>query len=697
MSREFRRWLISCSLGLLITANTGSTVQALEDRGTDTRTAPELFSDIDLFSLEWASDPRVSPDGKTIAYTRNGYDTMRDRSTSRIWLIDADGGNHRPLTDRTGTSPRWSPDGQRIAFTAATEEGTEIFMHWLADNRTARLTQLNESPGALSWSPDGSRIAMTLFTPEVKAPMIKMPSPPQGAKWAPKARLIESLHYRSDSSGFLREGTAHVYVMPADGGTPRQVSTGIFRRANGLSWSRDGTALFVAANRRTDWEHFTRDTELYRLDLHSGDIQQLTSRFGPDNSPRLSPDGRFLAYTGYDDRAMGYHNSQIYLLNLSSGESRVLTAGLDRSAANPIWSDDSRGLYYSYTDEGADKVVYQAVKIGSQPRVVATAMGGLAMTRPYSGGQYHSAAGTTVFTYSEPGRPADLALAQRNGQRMLTALNEDALAHKRIARVEPVSFASSHDGRPVQAWVAKPPDFDAGRSYPLILEIHGGPYAAYGPHWASEIQLMAAAGYVVLYVNPRGSTSYGDEFANLIHHDYPGNDYHDLMSAVDHVIGQGWVDPERLFVTGGSGGGILSAWIITRTDRFKAAVAQKPVINWYSLTYTSDISSNMFPYWFAKPPWEDPMPYLNRSPIQYVDQVKTPTMLLTGEQDWRTPMSESEQFYQALQLNGVASALVRIPQSSHAIAARPSNLLRKVKYVLAWFERYDPTKQETTP
>ncbi len=657
-------------------------------------TVAATFTDLDLFNLEWASDPRVSPDGKTIAYTRNSYDIMRDRSTARIWLIDRNGDNHRPLTDRAGRAPRWSPDGQRIVFTAGTpDEGTEVFMHWLADNRTARLTQLPETPGALTWSPDGEQLAMILFTPTAADAMIKMPSAPKGAKWAPNAKLIESLHYRSDGRGFLREGTSHVYVMPADGGTPRQVTSGIFRYVSGLSWSDDGKALFVSANRREDWERQTRDTEIYRVELDTGTFSQLTERYGPDTSPVLSPDGTYLAYTGYDDRAMGYHNSQIHVLNLASGEDRVLTAGLDRGASRPIWSDNSRGVYYAYTEEGADRVVYQSIKADQPSRVVANNVGGLAMTRPYSGGQFHSAAGTTVFTYSTPLRPAELAVAEGKGHRLLTALNEDALAHKQLAQIEAIRFPSSHDDRSVQAWVAKPPGFEAGKRYPLILEIHGGPYAAYGPHWGSEIQLMAAAGYLVLYVNPRGSTSYGDEFANLIQHDYPGDDYYDLISAVDYVIEQGWADAERLFVTGGSGGGILSAWIITRTDRFRAAVAQKPVINWYSMTYTSDMYTSMFPYWFAKPPWEDPMPYLNRSPIQFVDQVNTPTMLLTGEQDWRTPMSESEQFYQALQLNGVKSALVRIPESSHAISARPSNLLRKVKYILAWFARHDSSPQ----
>ncbi|MEZ5558698.1 MAG: S9 family peptidase [Pseudomonadales bacterium] len=653
----------------------------------ETTSTGARFTDLDVFNLEWANDPQVAPDGKRIAYVRQGFDVMNDRRVGRIWLIDPDGGNHKPLTDRQGTSPRWSPDGKRIAFLSGTDEGTEIYMHWLADNRTARISQLPESPGRLTWSPDGRWLAMTLFTPAQAAPMVKMPKAPEGARWAPAAKVIESLHYRADGRGYLREGFTHVYVMPAEGGTPRQVTSGNFNHDRGIAWSRDGSALYLSANRRDDWELKGNDTELYRLDLDSGELTQLTNRYGPDNAPLLSPDGRFLAYTGYDDRGLGYHVTQLSVLDLERGGSRVLTADLDRSVDDVVWDDASRGLYFSYTDQGEGRIAY--APLHGQRRAVVDGLGGTSMSRPYSGGALHAAAGTLAYTFSTPSRPAELAVAGRAGPRLLTDLNGDALDHKTLAAVESVHFPSSLDGRQIQAWVARPPGYEPGRRYPLILEIHGGPYAAYGPHFAPEVQLYAAAGYLVLYVNPRGSTSYGDEFANLIQHAYPGGDFDDLMSAVDYAIDAGWADPERLYVTGGSGGGILSAWIVTHSDRFRAAVAQKPVINWYSLAYTTDIYTIMFPYWFANPPWQDPMPYLNRSPLQFVDRATTPTMLITGENDFRTPISEAEQFYQALKLNGVDTALVRIPEASHGIASRPSHMISKILHVLAWFARYD--------
>ena len=226
------------------------------------------------------------------------------------------------------------------------------------------------------------------------------------------------------------------------------------------------------------------------------------------------------------------------------------------------------------------------------------------------------------------------------------------------------------------------------KKYPLILEIHGGPFAAYGPNYTTEMQLFAAAGYIVLYANPRGSTSYGEEFGNLIHHAYPGDDYDDLMSGVDAVIAQGNVDTDNLFVTGGSGGGVLTAWIVGKTDRFRAAVVAKPVINWSSFVLTSDVNNFFYRYWFGAQPWEQPEQYWKRSPLSLVGNVKTPTMLLTGESDYRTPIGESEQFYQALKLRKVDTVMVRIPEASHGMTSRPSNLIAKVDNILAWFEKY---------
>jgi len=280
----------------------------------------------------------------------------------------------------------------------------------------------------------------------------------------------------------------------------------------------------------------------------------------------------------------------------------------------------------------------------------------------------------------------------RGGEpRVITAFNDDLLRWRDLGQVAEMWYASSVDGRDIQGWVITPPDFDANKKYPMILEIHGGPFAAYGPNYTTELQLYAAAGYIVLYCNPRGSTSYGEEFGNLIHHAYPGNDYDDLMSGVDTLITQGNVDPKNLFVTGGSGGGVLTAWIVGKTDRFRAAVVAKPVINWSSFVLTSDANNFFYKYWFPSPPWEDYEAYWQRSPLSRVGNVKTPTMVVTGEQDFRTPIPESEQFYQALRLRGVDTLLVRVPGVGHSLDVHPSQLTARIAYILAWFARHDPS------
>jgi acylaminoacyl-peptidase len=318
-------------------------------------------------------------------------------------------------------------------------------------------------------------------------------------------------------------------------------------------------------------------------------------------------------------------------------------------------------------------------------------VGGLSLGRPYDGGSYSvSRNGRVAYTHCTPYRPADvyLAVPGRADGAPLTQLNEDLLAQRELGTVEAFEVPSSFDGRPVQGWIVRPPRFDASQSYPLLLEIHGGPFANYGDRFALEMQLYAAAGHVVVYTNPRGSTSYGEEFANLIHHAYPSQDYDDLMSCVDAVIARGSIDASRLYVTGGSGGGVLTAWIVGKTDRFRAAVVAKPVIHWTSFALTADLYPFFVKYWFPGMPWEVPEQYWERSPLSLVGNVSTPTMVLTGESDWRTPISESEQYYQALKLRGVDTALVRIPEASHGITDRPSRFAAKTAYVLEWFARH---------
>jgi acylaminoacyl-peptidase len=645
----------------------------------------------DLFQLQWAGDPQISPDGERVAYVRNHADIMADRYRQNLWLVDADGGNHQPLTtgSENHTQPRWSPDGSRLAYVGNQDGSAQLYVRWLENDREARLAQLTEAPSGLAWSPDGTRIAFTLFVPDRPEPFVKMPPAPKGAQWAEGAKYIDRLVYRNDGRGYRRAGHRHVFVVPADGGAPLQVTTGDFDHGGTVSWTPDGEALVFAANRREDADYQPRRAALYRLELASGELVTLFEHTGPVIGPKVSPDGEWVAFRAFTDHEKSYQQQELWLIDIDGGEPRRLAGELDREIGELYWAADSRGVYFQYDEFGVTRVGLADLR--GNAREVARDLGGASIGRPYPGASYSVARdGTVAFTRASTRRPAEVAVTDRRGRtQKLTALNENLLGQRELGEVEEIWYQSSVDGRRIHGWVIKPPGFDPARQYPLVLEIHGGPFANYGPRFSYELQSYAAAGYVVLYTNPRGSTSYGAEFADLIHRAYPGHDHDDLMDGIDAVIAQGYVDPERLYITGGSGGGVLTSWAIGKTDRFRAAVVQKPVINWYSFAFVTDIPIVATRYWFGAMPWEDPEEYLRRSPISLVGNVTTPTMVLTGEHDWRTPISESEQYYQALKLKGVEAALVRIPEAPHSIVHRPSNAIQKVLHIIAWFDRYD--------
>ncbi len=644
---------------------------------------------LDVFEMEFASDPQIAPDGKRVVYVRNFMDIMKDRKRSNLWIVDTDGSDHRPLTtgNQNHRSPRWSPDGKKLLYVSGEDGSSQLYVRWMDTGQTAKITNLTNGPGGLAWSPNGKWIAFSMLVPAKPEPLAKMPPKPEGAEWAKPAKVIQKLVYRADGAGFLKDGYRHLFVVPADGGSPRQITSGDYNHGATPSWARDSATLIFSANRRDEWEHDPVNSEVFEVAIAEGNIKALTDRQGPDSSPIVSPDGRRIAYVGYDDNLKGFQLSRLYVMNRDGSNRRLVSDGFDRSIGGIQWAPDGRGVYFAYSDKGNGKIGHMSLR--GNTRVVASDVGGTALGRPYGGGSYTIARnGRIAYTHTRPDHPSDVAIMRGGNAKRITRLNDDLFAHKTLGAVEEIWYKSSFDGRDIQGWIVTPPDFDASKKYPLVLEIHGGPFSDYGDRFTAECQLYAAAGYVVLYTNPRGSTSYGEEFSNLIHHNYPGEDYDDLMSGVDAIISRGYIDPQQLFVTGGSGGGVLSSLIVVNTDRFAAAVVANPVINWYSFVITADSYNFFYKYWVPGPPWEHQDHYMKRSPLSLVGNVTTPTMLLTGERDYRTPMSESEQFYQALQLRKVESALVRIPDASHSITARPSNLIAKVAHVLAWFDKY---------
>ncbi len=653
------------------------------------REAPRHFTAADVFNLEYASSPQISPDGKWVAYVRVTGDVMTDRFRRSIWLVDETGQTHRPLAQGLGSygSPVWAPDGKSLAFIANEEKAGELRIFNFDTQRAATIARLPSGASNLTWSPDGRTLAFQMFVAESGPHAAALPEKPDGAKWNDGVKVVDRVNYRADGEGLTETGYTQIFALPIDGGTPRQLTWQARNHDGRLSWTPDGKTLLFSANAEDGWEYNPQDADIYSLDVASGAIKRLTSRKGPEQDPVMSPNGKQIVYVGFDDKGISYQVSDLYIANADGSSPRVLTDKLDRDVVDPQWAGDG-AIYFQYEDMGSTKLA-RIAPTGGPITTVLSDLGGTSIDRPYTGGGFSvNKAGKIAAVTGTPQRPGDITVLAGGKPKLITALNDDLFTGRTIPGAEHISVPSSFDKRPVDAWVIRPPEFDPSKKYPLLLEIHGGPHSAYGPVFAGELQLYAAAGYVVVYANPRGSTSYGGEFGALISHNYPSQDYDDLMSVVDATIAKGFIDDKRLFVTGGSGGGVLTAWIVGTTNRFRAAMVQKPVINWTSEVLSADSTTYMARYWFGKMPWEDQQLYWSHSPLSRVGNVQTPTGVLVGEEDNRTPHSEAEQFYQALQLRHVPSELVLVPGSSHEIASRPTGLIAKVTETIAWFSKY---------
>ena len=647
------------------------------------------FDAMDVFELEWATDPQVSPNGETIIYVRRSNDIMTDRVRSNLWRIDHSGANHRPLHSgfKNSYSPRWSPDNERIAFISNNSGSTQIHMHWFDSGETTVISQLQESPSSLSWSPDGKWLAFTMNVKGESTSIVESREKPDGASWAKKPITVTTTRYQYDGRGIVEPSYRHVFVVPADGGTARQLTEGNFNHYGSLAWSSDSEYIYFSAHRSDDWELISGESNLYKIRVSNKKLEKITSLPGEERSPSISPDGEMLAFYIKERRPLAYTPSRIAVMNLNSSDIQIISGDLDDDSDNLFWSNDGKSIYFAFDHRG--KRTIKNITLNGMVSDVADNVGGTTIGRPYISGEFHAKNDVIAYTFGQANRPADIAITKKGETNVAISLNEDILGHRKLGKVNEINYSSSFDGQNIQGWYITPPNFDPNKKYPLILEIHGGPHLAYGPHFSAELQLMAASGYIVFYNNYRGSSSYGEDFALLLQYKYSSKeDFADHMSGIDALISKGIVDENNLFIAGGSAGGIATAYAIGLTDRFNAAVSSKPVINWLSKPLTADSMIGQIYHQFPGPPWEHLDHYWERSPLSLVGNVTTPTMLITGEDDRRTPISETEQFYQALRYKGVDSAMIRIPNTSHGIASRPSNLITKVDHILAWFELY---------
>lgn len=652
----------------------------------------------DVFELEWVRDPQISPDGSMVVWVRSGFDRRTDKARGTIWFTDTATGVSEPLITGNGNyrDVSFSPSGDRILYIAQEEGKAELRVRWLVSQRESRVALLENTPKQMVWSPDGKHIAFTMFAPELGLVLAgNAPQKPADAEWADPVKVIDDLVFRFDGRGYLKKGEDQVYVVPSHGGTPRAL-TAADSGYSSPQWSADSAKVYVVGNAGERPELDPIESEIYVIDLASGEQAAVTDRDGPDNSPAVSPDGKYLAWLGYDDELLSYQQRELYVRSLPGGEPRVLSADYDHPLSDIRWDSESRAVHALASVNGELEVV--EVTLDGTVRTLASRVGGTSLGRPYAAGDFAVRGSgrdrVMAWTSADSMRPAELAI-QRGSQspKVVTDLNSDLLGMRALPRIEELHLKSRLDGLPIEAWVAIPQGVEADGSAPMILEIHGGPYAMYTPSFAAEMQRYAAEGYVTVWANPRGSTGYGENFAIAIDQAYPGPDHEDLMTVVDAVVERNWVDPERLFITGGSGGGVLSAYATGMTDRFAAAAVIKPVINWFTMALAGDIGMVVTRHWIRATPWEDPQKYFDLSPIRVVGNVTTPTLVMVGEEDWRTPSWEAEQWYSALKMRGVPSAYVRVPGASHTIAKRPSHLIAKTDAIMAWFARYGGVKR----
>ncbi len=629
--------------------------------------------------MESVSNPRISPDGSRIIYTLGWIDKMNDARESSLWIMDADGSRHRFLVE--GSGARWSPDGTRIAYTARGEpEGSQIFVRWMdAEGATSQITRLEKSPGSIQWSPDGTMISFTMNVDADPAWSVTPPGKPKGATWTEGPKVVTRADYRQDRRGYSDTGWRHIFVVPASGGTARQLTDGDWNHSAGR-WTADGSEIVFSSLRTADAELAWRESEIYAVDVNQGGIRQLTNRTGPDTSPVPSPDGSLIAYRGVDFHNDTYRNMGIYVMDSDGSGSRMISGDFDRSISGGLqWAPDGSGLYFNSNREGSRDLHFVSLDGG--------------VTRLTEGRHLFALSnfndqGRAVGTLTLPQAPADVVafdLSSPGDMTTLTDVNGDVLHGVSMGDVEEFWYKSTDD-LDIQGWIIRPPDFDPNEDYPMMLAIHGGPHGMYNTGFNFGWQEHAANGYVIVYTNPRGSSGYGSAFGNAIKRAYPGKDFDDLMAGVDEVVSRGYIDEENMFVYGCSGGGVLTSWVVGHTNRFAAASANCPVTNWLSFVGTTDGIG-----WyrnFDHFPWDDPSEHLRRSPLMYVGNVTTPTMLMTGEMDLRTPMPQTEEYYAALKVLGVPTVMVRFRNEWHGTSSTPSNFLRSQLFLRGWFERH---------
>jgi len=663
----------------------------------------------DLFKIKLLGDPQISPDGKIIAFVQTETEFEKDRYLSHIWLVPSDG--KKPATQFTfgagkDRAPRWSPDGKWMAFLSNRddEKKEQLYLISLSGGEALRLTQDATKPSPALWSPDGTMIAYTakVATKDSRAA--------NGKREESDVLAYTRLGYKFDGEGFWDYGWQQIFVAPTltpalslKGEGARQLTKGNFNHG-APCWSPDSKTLVFSANRSANADE-TNISDLWSVPARGGAIRRITRRKGPTLAPSISPDGKWIAFVGHENEHGRVTQADVYVMSSRGRSAKKITAGFDRGygdsvlgdlraggdgASPPVWSRNSQSVYFLATDAGATQVFAADARSGDGKVTKATSV--VAITRgAHQVYDFSFAADRFALAISDVLNPNDVFACDHRGKtKQLTRLNAEWANAVQLSR--PERFAFPHEGRTVEGWIMKPHGWKASRKYPGLLDIHGGPHTAFGYAFFHEMQALAAAGYAVIFTNPRGSTSYGDEFTRAVCKDWGGGDYRDLMAATEVALKKfPWINPKRLGVFGGSYGGYMTSWVVTHTPRFRAAISERALNNWHLFSGTSDIGAFFGPdSQIGFDIWENPDEHLKRSPIAYVNHCKTPTLILHSEKDFRCPIEQGEQFYIALKKLRVPTEFVRFPDESHNLSrsGKPKHRKERLERMVSWFKKY---------
>jgi len=666
----------------------------------------------DLFAFVWVADPQISADGSQVAFVRVTANEKTDAYDTDIWVVAADGRDAaRQLTRGTADSaPRWSPDGRQLAFVRSAQrdgrpQPPQLFMLSLDGGEPRQITDIPRGASSPAWSPDGRTIAFT-STARAEDLTQKQDRPRES-----DVRVITDPIYRANAVGdwgyIDPERPPHIWTVAVSSASapmamPRPLTSGAFTEAN-VQWSPDGKQLYFVSNRDKELSYRPDDADLYSVPAGGGELTRRVSIDGQIGDYTISADGTRVAFigavTGTPPRS--YSQPDLFVATLASAETASnLTAAYDFDAdgglagdqrtprggspSAPVWSRNGSTILIKVGERGQSNMKRVDVATGKVDTITTGNQEVMAYTADARGEN-------VALVLSTPTVLGDLHLLNAGSRttKRLTSFNDRLFGQLQLSEPEEITYPS-FDGRLMQGWIMKPAGFEVSRKYPLILQIHGGPHTAYGNTFTHEFQWMTAQGYVVLFTNPRGSSNYGQDFGNIIQFKYPGDDYRDLMAGVDALLKRGYVDESRMGVTGGSGGGLLTNWVVTQTNRFKAAVSQRDISDWTGFWYTSDFwTPNVS--WFVKAPFEDPQEYARRSPITYVGNIQTPIMFILGDEDWRTPPSAGgEQLFRALKYLKRPTVMIRFPDETHELSrsGKPWHRVERLQHIVGWMDKY---------